>query len=67
MTDILLWKIVLKIVDFHVDNNVFWNTQNAPDCAILIQNFRGSMSPNPLPPSTNLNQHHYRANYAPGM
>ena len=28
--------------------NVFWNTQNAPDCTILIQIFRWSIPPEPL-------------------
>ena len=23
--------IILKIVDFYVDNKILWNTQNAPD------------------------------------
>ena len=30
-------KIILKIVDFYVDNNIFWTTQNEPDCTILIK------------------------------
>ena len=33
----------LKMLTFWVDNNVFWDTQNAPYCTILIEkNFRAS-------------------------
>ena len=39
--------IFLNIVDFEGDSNIFWNTQNAPDCTILIERFRGSMPPEP--------------------
>ena len=28
--------IILKIVDFKVNNNILWNTQNAPDRTIFI-------------------------------
>ena len=57
--------IILKMVDFLVDSDVFWNTQNASDCTILIKK-------NPKehaigPPSAILNPHHYRATYTPGM
>ena len=57
---LLLWKIIFKIVDLKVDNNVFWNTQNAPDCTIFINK-------NQDPPCTNLNPHPYWVIYAPGM
>ena len=30
------WFIILKIVDLKVDNNILWNTQNAPDRTIFI-------------------------------
>ena len=32
-------KLALKIVDFQVDYNVFWNAKNAPYCTILIKKF----------------------------
>ena len=62
---LLLWKSILQIVDFWVDNNVFKNTQNAPEYSISIKKNTGVHAPGP--PSTNLNPHHYRAIYAPGM
>ena len=32
--------IILKMVDFLIDNNIFWNSQYAPDCTILIKKNR---------------------------
>ena len=58
--------IIQKIVDFYVDNNILWNTQNAPDSTIFIIFFWGSMPTDPAP-STSVNQHHKQANYHPGM
>ena len=55
---LLLLFIIHKIVNFKVDNNVFWNTQIAPACTILIKKIR-EVTPGPPPPSTNLNSHHY--------
>ena len=60
-----MWKIILKIDDFSVDNNIFSNTQNALGCTILIKKSAGEHPP--YIPSTNLNPHHYRAIYVPGM
>ena len=51
--------IFRSIVDFEVDSNTFWNTQNAP-ATILKERFWGSMPPDPPPFSTNLNLHPYR-------
>ena len=59
------WFIILKNVDFLVDNSILWNTQNAPDRTIFINCFSGEHAPGP--PSTSVNQHHNRANYASGM
>ena len=51
--------IILKIVDFEVDKNILWNTQNAPDCTICINFFRGIMALEHQ--CTSINLHRYRA------
>ena len=42
------WFIILKIVDFKVDGNILWNTQNEPDCTIFIIFSGGACSLTPL-------------------
>ena len=39
--------IIPEIVDFYVDNNVFWNIQDALDCTIFIKKKWESMAPDP--------------------
>ena len=54
--------IILKIVDFEVDKNILWNTQNAPDRTIFIKFSRGNMAlEHRPPPCTSMNLHRYRA------
>ena len=50
-----------------VVNNMLWITQNAPDRTIFIIFYRGVGGHAHEPPRTSVNQHHNRANYAPGM
>ena len=59
-------KLSLKLLIFRLILTYFLNTQNAPDCTILIKKNPGEHGPGP-PPSVNQNPHHYMAIYAPVM
>ena len=60
---LLLWKIILKIV-------ILGHSEIPQDCTISIKKIGGgggAYPRTPLPPGINLNPHHYRAIYVPGM
>ena len=40
-------KLSLKSLIFRLITTYFWNTQNVPDCTILIQFFSREHTPNP--------------------
>ena len=40
-------KLSLKLLIFLFDKNVYWNTQNAPDCTDLTKHFQGIMPRTP--------------------